>query len=81
MSSTTILPPDNKAGGETISPASPSTAPPDRQPAGRSLPDPVVEKMRGPKLIVLWLALIAGAWAVAGAAIYGLYTLVGPFLL
>ncbi|HEY0838173.1 MAG TPA: hypothetical protein VGE72_29965 [Azospirillum sp.] len=40
-------------------------------------PEPVVERMRGPGLVLLWVALIAGSWAVVAAlgyAVYGLIT-------
>jgi len=39
-------------------------------------PETVVEKMRGPKLVALWAALIALSWAVAGGIGYGAYRLV-----
>lgn len=82
MSTTTILPPEPEAGSETAPPADPRGRERiGRERIGRDLPEPAVEKLRGPKLIVLWLALIAGAWAVAAGAVYGLYALVSPFLL
>lgn len=77
MSTTTIIPPKPEADSGAASPAGDRS----RERIGRALPEPVVEKLRGPKLIVLWLALIAGAWAVAAGAVYGLYALVSPFLL
>lgn len=82
MSTTTILPPEPEAGSETALPADPRGREGiGRERIGRDLPEPAVEKLRGPKLILVWLALIAGAWAVAAGAVYGLYALVGPFLL
>lgn len=38
-----------------------------------TLPEPRVEKMRGPKLVALWAGLIALSWAVAGGIGYGVY--------
>ena len=37
------------------------------------LPEPGVEKMRGPKLVAVWAVLIALSWAVAGGVGYGVY--------
>ncbi|KAA0597155.1 hypothetical protein FZ942_08610 [Azospirillum lipoferum] len=43
-------------------------------------PAPGPEKMRGLRLIAVWVGLTAGSWAVLGGAGYGLYTLVGSLL-
>jgi hypothetical protein len=40
---------------------------------GAQLPEPHVQKMRGPKLVLLWLVLMAGAWLLLGGIGYGLY--------
>jgi len=42
---------------------------------GGSLPEPRVEKMRGPKLVALWAALIALSWGVVVGIGYGLWKL------
>jgi hypothetical protein len=38
-----------------------------------TLHEPWVEKMRGPKLVALWAALITLSWAVAGGIGYAVY--------
>ncbi|WP_247876092.1 hypothetical protein [Azospirillum sp. TSH100] len=38
------------------------------------------EKMRGLRLIAVWVGLTVGSWAVLGGAGYGLYALVGSLL-
>lgn len=43
-------------------------------------PAPGPEKMRGLRLIAVWVGLTAGSWAVLGGAGYGLYTLVSSLL-
>ncbi len=40
------------------------------------LPEPRVERMRGPKLVALWVLLIALSWAVAGGIGYGIWRVV-----
>ncbi len=42
---------------------------------GGNLPEPRVEKMRGPKLVALWAVLIALSWGVVVGIGYGLWTL------
>jgi len=44
---------------------------------GGNLPEPRVEKMRGPKLVALWAALIALSWGVVIGVGYGLWSVVG----
>nr|WP_255635511.1 hypothetical protein [Azospirillum sp. 412522] len=44
-------------------------------------PAPQPEKMRGFRLVAVWVGLTAGSWAVLGGAGYGLYTLVSSLLL
>lgn len=51
-----------------------------RRPKGRPFPEPTVEKIRGPKLVALWLTLMAAAWAVVIGAGYGFYVLVSGAL-
>lgn len=43
---------------------------------GGNLPEPRVEKMRGPKLVALWAALIALSWGVVVGVGYGLWSAV-----
>ena len=43
-------------------------------------PAPHPEKMRGLRLVAVWVGLTAGSWAVLGGAGYGLYTVVGSLL-
>jgi hypothetical protein len=43
-------------------------------------PAPRPEKMRGLRLIAVWVGLTAGSWAVLGGAGYGLYTVVSSLL-
>ncbi|PWC78182.1 hypothetical protein TSH64_28555 [Azospirillum sp. TSH64] len=43
-------------------------------------PAPGPEKMRGLKLVAVWVGLTVGSWAVLGGAGYGLYTLAGSLL-
>ena len=40
-----------------------------------SLPEPRVEKMRGPKLVALWAVLIALSWGAVIGIGYGLWAL------
>jgi len=44
---------------------------------GMVLPKPAVKKIRGPKLVLLWAALIALSWVVVIGAGYGLYRMAG----
>lgn len=53
---------------------------PDGLDRGVRLPEPVVEKIRGPKLIALWIALAAGAWCVTAGVGYGVYVVVQTIL-
>lgn len=46
---------------------------PDGLDRGARFPEPPVEKIRGPKLVALWIALAAGAWIVAAGTGYGFY--------
>lgn len=46
---------------------------PDGLDRGAGFPEPPVEKVRGPKLVALWIALAAGSWMVAAGAGYGFY--------
>ena len=63
-----VLTRDKRTEGETIDRAK------RRGHAGAGeTPEPVVEKMRGPKLVALWAALITLSWAVAGGIGYGLW--------
>lgn len=39
----------------------------------RAWPEPVIEPMRGPKLVIVWVSLIALSWAIVLALGYGLY--------
>ena len=43
---------------------------------GGNLPGPGVEKMRGPKLVALWAALIALSWSVVIGLGYGMWSAV-----
>lgn len=43
-------------------------------------PAPRPEKMRGLRLVTVWVGLTAGSWAVLGGAGYGLYTVVSSLL-
>lgn len=43
-------------------------------------PDPGSEKMRGLRLVAVWVGLTAASWAVLGGAGYGLYAVVGSLL-
>lgn len=65
---------EKRTEGETVDRA------PRRQHPGfdfiAALGEPYVEKMRGPKLVALWIALIALSWAVAGGVGYGLWRVV-----
>jgi hypothetical protein len=45
--------------------------------AGRNLPEPGMETMRGPKLVALWTVLIALSWGVVIGLGYGLWRLAG----
>lgn len=38
-------------------------------------PEPVVERMRGAKLVLVWTALALASWVVVGGAGYGLFAL------
>ena len=42
---------------------------------GGNLPEPRVEKMRGPKLVALWAALIALSWGLFIGIGYGIWRL------
>ncbi|WP_247872424.1 hypothetical protein [Azospirillum sp. TSO35-2] len=48
---------------------------------GEPCPLPGPEKMRGLRLVAVWVALTAASWAVLGGAGYGLYALVQSFML
>ncbi|HYG91903.1 MAG TPA: hypothetical protein VD978_37275 [Azospirillum sp.] len=43
-------------------------------------PEPIMEKIRGPKLVILWAVLIALSWAVVLGLGYGLYSIVRELL-
>lgn len=96
MPSTLILPPEHETGHTTLpvglptglpaalppaADALPGTAPIQRGGRGTPFTEPQVEKLRGLRLIALWTALTAGAWAVLGGAGYGLYVVVHSLLL
>ncbi|MBP2310856.1 hypothetical protein [Azospirillum soli] len=53
---------------------------PDGLERGVKFPEPVVEKMRGPKLIALWVGLAAGAWGITAGVGYGFYVVVQSVL-
>lgn len=54
----------------------PAIAPPAAPPA-YARPDPAgEERIRGPRLVLLWGALITGSWALFGGIGYGLYCVV-----
>lgn len=38
-------------------------------------PEPAVDRVRGPRLVLIWIALAAGSWAIVGGVGYGLYSL------
>ncbi|MDR6771199.1 hypothetical protein [Azospirillum sp. BE72] len=50
-----------------------SGRPADRSGLGAAGPGAGPEKMRGIRLLAVWIGLTAGAWAVLGGAGYGLY--------
>ncbi|ANC91012.1 hypothetical protein A6A40_03335 [Azospirillum humicireducens] len=50
-----------------------SVRPADRSGLGSAGPGDGPEKMRGVRLLAVWIGLTAGAWAVLGGAGYGLY--------
>lgn len=68
MTTTTPLRPETGFDNQT---------PRHERPDGRSraipFPEPQVDKIRGVKLVVLWIGLAAGAWCVAAGVGYGLY--------
>ncbi|HYH23052.1 MAG TPA: hypothetical protein VD995_30945 [Azospirillum sp.] len=66
----------------------PPAVPPDAAPANLSeaapihagpRPEPVVERMRGPGLVLLWGALIAGSWALVLGLGYGAWSLIAAW--
>ena len=69
MSTTTPLRPRSPTGEEAF----PTFARPDGLGRGARYPEPAVEKIRGAKLVALWVGLAAAAWAVVAAVGYGFY--------
>ena len=66
---------EKRTKAETVDRA-PARQHPMPDPVAGAMGEPDVEKMRGPKLVALWIALIALSWAVAGGIGYGAYTLI-----
>ncbi|WP_148219207.1 hypothetical protein [Azospirillum sp. B510] len=77
MSMTSLTTPDQAIARPHRTGQSTGARHPDR--TGRH-PAPAPEKMRGLRLIAVWVGLTAAAWAVLGGAGYGLYSLVASLL-
>ena len=75
MNTTTHLRPKTDFEGQLPHPERP-----DGRGRGRRFPDPQVTKIRGPKLIAIWVGLAAGAWCVAAGVGYGFYIVVQTLL-
>lgn len=80
MATTLIQPPEHDAG-QSASLHSGILSPVRQDGRGTPFPEPQVDKLRGPRLIAVWVALTSGAWVVLGGAGYGLYVVVHSFLL
>lgn len=80
MRTTTTLSPESAAPEAVNGLLAPILERPDGLDRGVRFPEPSVEKIRGPKLIALWVGLAAGAWGVTAGVGYGFYVVVQSVL-